>query len=130
MNEIILKERFFQFAIAVYQLTKNFPKERVYFIITDQVLRSSSSTAANYRAACRGKSRPDFIYKLRIVEEELDESLYWFKYTKAVNSDWVKLISPLESEANELLSIVVSSIKTSLKHMQSENIKNPMVRPA
>lgn len=121
MNEIILKERFFQFAIAVYQLTKNFPKEKVYYIITDQVLRASSSSAANYRAACRGKSRSDFIYKLRIVEEELDESLYWFKYTNAVNSDWVKLISPLESEANELLSITVSSIKTAQSNAARKN---------
>ena len=112
MNESDLKERFLQFALNVYRLTQKFPKESVYFVITNQVLRSSSSPGANYRAACRGKSGPDFINKLKIVEEELDESIYWFHYTNGVDSRWNSETAPLNKECNELLAIIVSSIKT------------------
>ncbi|MFZ1678062.1 MAG: four helix bundle protein [Saprospiraceae bacterium] len=112
MNESDLKERFLRFALDVYHLTQKFPKESVYFVITNQILRSSSSPGANYRAACRGKSGPDFINKLKIVEEELDESIYWFLYTNGVNSKWLVETEPLLKECNELLAITVSSIKT------------------
>ena len=112
MTEIELKERFLRFALNVYHLTQIFPKESVHFVITNQILRSSSSPGANYHAACRAKSGPDFINKLKIVEEELDETLYWFKYTNGVDPKWIPETAPLDKECNELLAITVSSIKT------------------
>ena len=80
--------------------------------IRSNKVRSSTSIGANYRAACRAKSTADFINKLKIVEEETDETLYWLEIigeSGLLNSDKVSL---LKKEANEILSIVVSSIKT------------------
>ena len=114
MNEFILKDRFLEFAWAVHKLTKKFPKEPVYNVVTYQLLKCSSSSGANYHAACRGKSTPDFANKLRIVEEELDESIYWFNYIDGIDNIWKNITHPLEKEANELLSIIIASKKTVL----------------
>jgi four helix bundle protein len=114
MNESILKDRFFRFSWAVYQLTKEFPKEPVYSVVTNQILKSSSSSGANYHAACRGKSTPDFTNKLRIVEEELDETIYWFKYISGIDDRWQKRTELLNREGNELLAIIIASKKTIL----------------
>lgn len=112
-----LKKRFLDIAISVYKLTKKFPGETVYRIVENQILRSSSSSAANYRASCRGKSGLDFINKLKIVEEELDETLYWLDYTLNINSSWAEIVAPICREGNELLSITVASIKTARRHL-------------
>jgi len=115
MTESELQERFKAFAINVYQLTRLFPKEPVYNKIEDQLTRCSSSAASNYRAACRGKSISDFINKLCIVEEETDESVFWLEYTNGVDKKWEPETRPLIKEGNELLSIIVASIKTAKK---------------
>ena len=78
-----LKDRFKQFALRVIQLCQSLPKDAVSNVIRNQLLRAGTSVGANYRAACRAKSTADFIYKLQIVEEELDESLYWIKFLSA-----------------------------------------------
>ena len=103
-----------RFAMDAYVFTKKFPKETVYFNIDRQLIKCSSSSAANYHAVCRAKTKPDFINKLRIVEEELDESMFWFEYTCNVDEKWHPIVKPLSAECNELISIVVSSIKTAL----------------
>ena len=128
MDESTLKERFLNFALAVNRLTKKFPKETVYFAITGQIIRCSSSCGANYNAACRGKSVPDFINKLRIVEEELDETLYWLKYTNGVDSKWEELTKDLLKEGNELLSIIVASIKTAITNMSKIKNQKPKIQ--
>jgi four helix bundle protein len=115
MNEEELKERFRKFAIDVYHLTQQFPRESVYFNVEGQLNRCSSSAASNYRAACRGKSLADFINKLATVEEEIDESVFWLEYTTGVNKKWELLTKPLLKEGNELTAIIVSSIKTAKK---------------
>lgn len=69
-------ERTRQFAVRVCKLVSHFPKTQGANVISYQLLKSSSSEAANYRSACRGKSRADFINKMKIVEEEADESLF------------------------------------------------------
>ena len=79
------------------------------------MVRCAPSSAANYRAACRGKSTPDFINKLKIVEEELDESMFWLEFVVALSADLRPAVVPLYKEADELLSIIVASIKTSRK---------------
>ncbi|MFZ1677674.1 MAG: four helix bundle protein [Saprospiraceae bacterium] len=114
-----LKKRFLDFALAVHELTKEFPKEDVYFNIKNQITRCSSSSGANYRAASRGKSPSDFINKLKMVEEELDESLYWLQYLNGVDKKWILLSSNLIKEGNELLSIIVASLKTARKNQES-----------
>jgi len=109
MKKSELKDRFKQFVI---RLCRSLPKDRMSNVISGQLLRAGTSTGANYRAACRAKSTKDFIYKLQIVEEELDESLYWMELlieAKIVSND---RLEALMSEGDELLSIVVASIKT------------------
>ncbi len=73
---------------------------------------SAASVGANYRAACRAKSRADFISKIKTVEEECDETIYWMELLGGLGLDQSKTVSALRREANEILSIVVKSIKT------------------
>lgn len=75
-----------------------------------QLMRCAPSVAANYRAACRGKSKKDFIYKLSIVEEECDETLFWLEFLKAIEVD-VPNYDDHHKEFNEILAITVASIK-------------------
>lgn len=76
------------------------------------MIRSSTSTGAYYRAACRGKSKADFINKMKIVEEEMDETMYWLEILASLLPDSKEMITPIWKEANELLAITVASIKT------------------
>ncbi len=85
-----------------------------------QIVRCSSSASANYRAACRGKSKADFINKLRITEEELDETMHFYELLAEFNDAFKQKLRELYTEANELLSIVIASINTTLKNMQAE----------
>lgn len=71
---------------AVVRMTETFPKKQVYFTTTNQIIRCATSPAANYRAACRARSDADFINKLKTVEEELDETLFWLESTIEVDS--------------------------------------------
>lgn len=77
-----------------------------------QLLRCGTSVGANYRAACRAKSTADFIAKLGIVEEEADESIYWIELLVEAGLLKQSRVADLLDEANQILSIVVSSINT------------------
>jgi four helix bundle protein len=112
MTEEELKNRLKKWAVAVVLFTRKFTKEPDFKIVRNQICRCAPSSAANYRAACRAKSSPDFIHKLKIVEEELDESMFWLEFIVALEAKFREDIIPLYKEANELLSITVSSIKT------------------
>jgi len=107
-----LKDRFKQFSLRIIRLCQSLPKNKVSDVIGGQLLRSGTSSGANYRAACRAKSTADFIHKLKIVEEELDESLYWMELLIEAKILKEHLLNDLMKEGNELLSIVVSSIMT------------------
>ena len=111
-----LKSRTKEFAIDCWQLCSKIPKSREYDAWVRQLIRSSSSVGANYRASQRAKSTADFINKLKIVEEEADESVYWlelFMETMEIKHDE---INSLMKEGEELLAITVSSIKTAKKN--------------
>ncbi|HET6992062.1 MAG TPA: four helix bundle protein, partial [Bacteroidia bacterium] len=69
-----------KFFVNVYFIVDGLPNSKGASNVTYQLLKSSSSVAANYRAACRAKSKADFINKIKIVEEEADESLFWLEY--------------------------------------------------
>ena len=75
MNKQDLQLRTKSFNIAIIKLCGNFPRNAAGFETAKQLIRSAGSVGANYRAACRGKSKADFIYKIEIVVEEADESL-------------------------------------------------------
>jgi four helix bundle protein len=112
MDSTELKQRFKNFAIDVALLIKELPKDHLNVPYINQLIRSSSSPGANYRAACRAKSTADFIYKLKIVEEELDESVYFLELLEYFNKEFEDRINVLMKEGNELLAIIVQSIKT------------------
>lgn len=77
MNSQDLKQRTKSFALRIIKLVESLPRERVSDVLGKQILRSGTSVGSNYRAACRAKSPADFIFKLGIVEEELDETIFW-----------------------------------------------------
>ena len=111
-----LKIRTKIFAIDCWRLCTTIPRSREFDAWTKQLIRCSSSIGANYRASQRAKSRADFIYKLKIVEEEADESIYWLELFQEVLTPGKKEIKSLIKEANELLAMVVVSIKTARKN--------------
>jgi four helix bundle protein len=116
-----LKDRTKKFALRVIRMTEALPCNRVADILAKQVLRSGTSVGANYRAACRAKSPRDFVAKIGIVEEECDETLYWFELL--VESDQIKLarVQSLMQEADELLRIVIASAKTARRNIASNS---------
>jgi len=114
MKKEILK-RTKKFAIDNWKFCAKVPKSREYNAYVNQLIRSSSSVGANYRAAQRAKSTADFINKLKIVEEEADESLYWLEIFEEINEQFRDVIAPLKKEGGELLAIVVASINTARK---------------
>ncbi len=107
------KSRTKSFGLRIVKLTEALSKSRTSDVIGRQLLRCGTSVGANYRAACRAKSQADFIAKMKIVEEECDESVYWIELL--VESGQVKehLMSDLLKEAGEIPAMVVASIKTS-----------------
>ena len=108
-----MKRRTKMFAINVARLTQKIPDSPVNRAYKNQIIRSSSSVGANYRAARRAKSKPDFINKLKIVEEELDESLFFLELLQEFNKDFDTEIIEQFHEGETLLKIIVSSIVSS-----------------
>ncbi|MDQ3749650.1 MAG: four helix bundle protein [Acidobacteriota bacterium] len=126
MTQEEMKARTKKFALRVIRLVESLPNTKTANVIGNQLLRSGTSVGANYRAACRAKSTADFISKLSIVEEENDESIYWMELL--IESETVKedLLQNLMEEADEILSIIVSSIKTlKEKRNPKSQIPNP-----
>jgi len=110
-----LKDRTKKFALRVIRLVEALPKGKTSDVIGRQLLRSGTSVAANYRSACRARSTADFVSKMGVVEEEADETIFWMELLiEACVVDGDKLKS-LMTEADEILAIVVSSIKTARK---------------
>lgn len=100
------------FARRVINLCKMIPDTRECRIIANQLLRSATSVGANYRAACRARSKADFKSKLGIALEETDESLYWMELIADSKILSGKELRDLMAEANELISIFVASLNT------------------
>jgi len=115
MEKMDLKERTKSFALKVIKVVEMLPKRRTADILGRQLLGAGTSVGANYRAACRAKSTADFISKMGIVEEEADETIYWMELL--IESGLIPkddLIHLLD-EANQILAITISSIKTARK---------------
>ena len=116
MNRIVLEKRTKKFHIDIIKLYRNFPKNASAYEITKQIIRSAGSVGANYRATKRAKSKADFIYKIEIVLEEVDETLYWLEIIMAsellLNDELHKLIK----EAGELTAIFAAADKTAKKN--------------
>ena len=117
MTELELKQRPKDFALRVIKVVNSISKEFIGRRLGDKLLRSGTSVAANYRAACRARLRRDFINKLGIAEEEADESAFWVELLIESGILPRHRLKKLLGEANELVAILVVSRKTaSLKH--------------
>ena len=110
-------------AVNTAKLCLKLPHNIVNKTYISQIIRCSSSASANYRAACRGKSKADFINKLRIAEEELDETMHFYELLAEFNDPFKQELRDLYAEANELLSIIVASINTTLKNILADKEK-------
>ena len=111
-EETSLKERTKSFALNVIKLVESLPKGRTAETIGRQLLDAGTSVGANYRAACRARSPADFISKMGIVEEDADETIYWMELLIKARLVQENDISGLLDEANQILAMTVSSIKT------------------
>jgi len=108
-----LKGRTKGFALRVMKVVDAMPRGLAGQVLGRQLLRSATSVGANYRAACRAQSRAEFAAKLSIVVEEADETLYWLELLEDSGMFKHGRLADLRKEANELLSIVIASRKTS-----------------
>ena len=114
-----LKARTKQFALRVMKMVDALPRTIQGRAIAKQIIRSATSVAANYRAACRARSRAEFIAKIGIVEEEADESCFWLELiidSGLLNEDRIR---PLLSEAGELVAIMAASSKSAIGNRKS-----------
>ena len=112
MEKKDLKERTKSFALKIIKVVEMLPKGRTTDILGRQLLGAGTSVGANYRAACRAKSTADFISKMGIVEEEADETIYWMELLIESGLISKNDLIHLLDEANQILAITISSIKT------------------
>jgi four helix bundle protein len=112
MDESRFKQRTKTLALRFIEIVNALPNNRSADVIGRQLIRSGTSIGANYRAACRGKSTADVIAKLRIVEEEADESAYWMEPLTESGLLPEARLSELMQETNEIIAITVASIRT------------------
>lgn len=108
-----MKKRTKDFAKRIIHLCRKLPQTQEGKLIGRQIFRSGTSVGANYRAACRGRSRADFLSKLGIVLEEADETLYWLELIVETNVIKSDLLQPLIKETNEIIAICVASLNNS-----------------
>ncbi len=107
-----LKERTKRLALETIRFTAKLPPGTEYGVIQKQLIRAASSVGANYRAACRSRSRRDFIAGLGVVAEESDEVQYWLELLEELRGSPHPQLSKLKKEADELVAIMVASINT------------------
>lgn len=122
MNKFELQKPTMQFHIDVIKLCGRFPRNAAGYETAKQLIRSAGSVGANYRAACRAKSNADWIFKIEVVLEEADESLYWMQASKAANLIEGEDLEALIKESNELVSIFNAADITSKK--KKGDVKN------
>jgi four helix bundle protein len=114
-----LKARTKEFALRVIRLVDSLPNSVKGRAIANQIMRSATSVAANYRAACRARSRAEFIAKIGVVEEEADETAFWLELIVDSSIQTEKQIGPLREEANEIVAIMAASRKSAIANRKS-----------
>ena len=114
-----LKQRTKSFAVRVTRLVDALPNTVKGRAIANQIMRSATSVAANYRAACRARSRAEFIAKIGVVEEEADETAFWLELIVDTDVCGQSQIEPLLEEAGELVAIMAASRKSAIGNRKS-----------
>jgi four helix bundle protein len=115
VTRVEFRKRTFQFGVRCIRLAESLPNTPVAQTIGCQLIRAQTSVGANYRAAIRSRSRADFVSKMGIVEEECDEAVYWIEVLLELGLIAEKRTKELLREANEIVAVTVSSIKTARK---------------
>ena len=129
MTEDELKQRFRTFSIRILRLCAALPKTDGGWAISRQLVRSGTAPGAHYRAGCRARSGADFINKLAIAEEEMDESEYWLDLIIAEKMLPPQRVVPLRKEANELLKILIASRITTSQSLTAKERRRPNLPP-
>lgn len=122
MTKDELRERMTDFAVRIVKLVDSLPSSIAGNAIARQIVRSGTSPSANYRAACLAKSDKDFINKLKMVEEELDETCHWLDIIMRSQLMKESLLKPLHQECCELLNIIAKSIVTTKTRISADEI--------
>jgi len=126
MDAAEFKQRTRDFANRVINLAESLLNRRAADVVAHQIIRSGTSVAANYRAACRARSPADFRSRMGIVEEEADETAFWLELIADRGYVKPERLTPLLREANEIVAMVVASIRTSRrKNPRSAGSSNP-----
>lgn len=120
MNSAEFQDKTKKLGLHVIRFVEMLPQSYASRVITNQILRCALSVGANYRAVCRAKSDKDFINKMKIVEEECDETIYWLEIIEESELAKVEFIAPLKKEAKEILAMIVASINTVSKNLKSK----------
>jgi four helix bundle protein len=125
MTEADLKKRTKNLALRVMKLVDALPKSLSARVIANQLIRSGTLVGANYRAACRGRSKAEFAAKLGVVVEEADESAFWMDLIMEGGLMSEKMVRDLWQEANEITAIMVASRKTATKQAKAARKDRP-----
>jgi four helix bundle protein len=126
-----MKKRTKRFAIAIVRFAQTLPKDSITAIMTRQLVKSGTSVGANYRSSCRAKSDADFISKMTTAEEEGDETLFWLEVLVEAEIVRAAEVAGLLDEADQLVRIIVASIKTKRANManRQSNPKSDIPNP-
>ena len=124
MDEKTFKARTKKLTVAIIKQMDKLPKSRAADVVANQIIRSGTSIGANYHAACRAKSTADMINKMKIVEEESDETMYWLEILADADLASKEQIRELYKETNETLAMTIASVKT-LRNRSQSKIVNP-----
>jgi len=123
-----LKKRTKQFGLRCIKVVESLPNTRTADVLGKQLLRSSTSVGANYRSACRGRSKPDFISKVGIAIEEADESLYWLEMITESGLLPDKQLSELMKEGDEIVAILTASSQTAKRNLDAISNQKSKIR--
>jgi len=124
MDEKVFKSRTKKLAVAIIKEVDKLPRSLVADVIGKQLVRSGTSIGANYRAACRAKSHPDMINKMKIVEEESDETEYWLEILVEAGLVPQNQVASIYKETDEILAMTVASLKTLRARQSSSHHKS------
>jgi four helix bundle protein len=124
MTKQDIMERMMTFCIRVINMATHLPETVTGEVIRDQILRSALSLSAGQRSACRTRSQRDFINRLKIVEERVDETLFWMEIIEQTELIRAEKLQKLKEENAELLAIIASSIKTAQQTMKTTIVRN------
>ena len=121
MNSTEFQDKTKRLGLHVIRFVETLPQNYTSRVIINQmILRCALSVGANYRAVCRAKSDKDFINKMKIVEEECDETIYWLEIIEESGLAKIEVVTPLKREAKEILAMIVASINTMSKNLKSK----------